>query len=44
MGGWLVGVGGYQPIIWPKFPENCMKVQKIGPEGRVQNFIKYINY
>ena len=23
--------GGRQPIIWPKFPENCMKMKKIGP-------------
>ena len=24
---------GCQPIIWPKFAENCMKMKKIGPRG-----------
>ena len=23
---------GSQPIIWPKFAENCMKMKEIGPE------------
>ena len=25
---------GRQPIIWPKFAENCMKLEKIGPGAR----------
>ena len=25
--------GGRQPIIWPKFAENCMKMKTIGPKG-----------
>ena len=31
---------GLQPINWPNFPENCMKIRKIGPGGGacVQNF------
>ena len=29
---------GRQPIIWPKFPQNCLKIKKIGPGERVQNF------
>ena len=27
------GGGGRQPIIWPIFPENCMKMKKIWPRG-----------
>ena len=30
---------GRQPIIQPHFPENCIKMKKIGREGgRIQNF------
>ena len=29
--------GSRQPIIWPHFTENCMKVKRIGPGGG-QNF------
>ena len=25
--------GGRQPIIWPIFPENCMKMKKFGAGG-----------
>ena len=25
---------GCQPFMWPKIPENCMKMKKIGPEAR----------
>ena len=25
---------GCQPIIWPKFVENCMKMKEIGPRAR----------
>ena len=26
--------GGRQPIIWPIFPENCMKMKKFWARGR----------
>ena len=29
--------GGHQPIIWPKFPENCMKMKKM---AFVEHFIE----
>ena len=25
--------GGCQPIIWPIFPKNCMKMKKFGARG-----------
>ena len=33
-GGANVQGGGRQPIIWPNVPENCMKMEEIGPRGR----------
>ena len=30
---------GYQPIIRPNFSENCMKMKKIGREGRLPKFV-----
>ena len=31
---------GCQPIIWPRFAENCMKMKKLDREGAgIQNFI-----
>ena len=32
-GGTLTPKGGRQPIIWPIFPENCMKMKKFGAGG-----------
>ena len=32
-----------QPIIWPNFPENCMKMKKIGMEAR-QKVNMYIRH
>ena len=36
---------GYQPIIWPKFPENCMKMQKnrAGMGVGASNILLYIS-
>ena len=35
---------GRQPIIWPNFAKNCMKMKSIGQEARVQNFTKLIHH
>ena len=34
---------GYQPIIWPNFLEDCMKVKKIWPSGGSRPNFFYIN-
>ena len=31
--GALIPEGGRQPIIWPIFPENCMKMKKFWARG-----------
>ena len=31
--GALTPKGGRQPIVWPIFPENCMKMKKFGARG-----------
>ena len=34
---------GCQPIIWPTFAENCMKMKKIGPRGGGQPKFYYVD-
>ena len=34
---------GCQPIIWPKFAENYMKMKKIGPRGGTRPKFYYVD-
>ena len=38
-GGSRISRGRGEPIMWPNFPENCMKMKKIGPGAHVQNLL-----